>query len=330
MVSVMCPLPDSFAWALRQWSSNMTTRLPFIVQKLRWQWRKSLGLQERRNQSMAPTAEGYASGMRSGDTVYAMWNLITHHVWLPYATGKRLGSILDQFPKLLKQMEEVSQPEQANNLRIYWQMMLNLATTPTLGESHELEGRIFSAGAFNDDNAIDLAMIHLCQGELLVFYDIEAAAKRAIKDGDKFEKLCPAFFLIMIETFHRAIALFAMARRTKKRKYRTRATKLAKRIEFWVQNGNPNVGHYHMTLLAEQAALNKKCDLVEENYKNAIVLAARSGHLHHTGLINERYAEFLLEERLDEQESKYRLGEAIRFYEEWGAFGKVEALKKLL
>eukprot|EP00980_Cylindrotheca_fusiformis_P013392 scaffold3410_cov141-Cylindrotheca_fusiformis.AAC.35 len=280
-------------------------------------------------QSLVPTADGYASGMRSGETAFAMWNLIAHHVWLPYAMGKRLGPILEQCPKVLSQMEELSQPEQAICLKMFWQMLLNLMTTG-LEDSHKLEGDVFGAKGFTGTEAVRVSSMHMLQGELLVFYDIEAAAKRAIKHGDKFTKLAPGVFLIMFETFHRAIALFAMARRTKKRNYRIKANKLAQRIEGWVRSGNPNVGHYHMALLAEQAALNKKFDLAEDSYKNAIVLAARSGHMHHAALINERYAEFLREELLDEQESKYRVGEAIRFYEEWGASGKVESLKKLL
>eukprot|EP00980_Cylindrotheca_fusiformis_P026018 scaffold15205_cov128-Cylindrotheca_fusiformis.AAC.3 len=284
-------------------------------------------------QCMATAAEGYASGMRSGDTVNAMWNLICHHVWLPYTMGKRLGPILELCPKLLSQMEELSQPEQAIGLEMFWQMMLNLATTSESRVLHKLEGDIFSAQAFAEDFTVSASQegtIHVLQGELLVFYDLEAAAKRAIKDGDKFAKLSPGIFQNMFETFHRAIALFAMARRTEKRKYRIHANKLAKRIKGWVQSGNPNVGHYHLAMIAEQAALTKKYDLAEENYKKAIALAARTGHMHHAALINERYAEFLYEELSDEKESKYRLGEAIRFYEEWGAFGKVEALKKQL
>eukprot|EP00980_Cylindrotheca_fusiformis_P026016 scaffold15205_cov128-Cylindrotheca_fusiformis.AAC.1 len=280
-------------------------------------------------QCIATAAEGYASGMRSGDTVNAMWNLICHHVWLPYTMGKRLGPILELCPKLLSQMEELSQPEQVLGLRMFWQMMFNLATTSESTVLHKLEGDIFSAEAFTANTNQEAAR-YVLQGELLVFYDVEAAAKRAIKDGDKFAKLSPGIFHNMFETFHRAIALFAMARRTGKRKYRIHANKLAKRIKGWVQSGNPNVGHYHLSMIAEQAALTKKCELAEENYKKAIALAARTGHMHHAALINERYAEFLHEELSDEKESKYRLGEAIRFYEEWGAFGKVEALKKQL
>eukprot|EP00980_Cylindrotheca_fusiformis_P016430 scaffold4897_cov129-Cylindrotheca_fusiformis.AAC.7 len=281
-------------------------------------------------QSLAPFADGYASGMRSGDTAFAMWNLLSHHVWIPYSMGKRLGPIVEQCPKVLSQMDELSQTEQAISLEMFWQMMKNLATFPATEDSHKLEGDIFSAGDFTGTESVHVATMHMLLGELLVFYDIEAAAKRAIKHGDKFAKLAPGMFHNMYETFHRAIALFAMARRTRKRKYKAHAKKLATRIAGWARSGNPNVSHYHMAMMAEQAALDKKYGPAEEHYRNAIVLAAKTGHMHHAALINERYAEFLREELSDEQESKYRLGEAIRFYEEWGAFGKAGALKIVL
>jgi hypothetical protein len=83
-------------------------------------------------------------------------------------------------------------------------------------------------------------------------------------------------------------------------------------------------------LSAEQAALSKNYTRAEEKYKKAIVLAARTGRMHHAALCNERYADFLLQELSDEEEAKYRMEEAIRFYEEWGAVGKVEMLKKHL
>eukprot|EP00980_Cylindrotheca_fusiformis_P026080 scaffold15311_cov136-Cylindrotheca_fusiformis.AAC.2 len=284
-------------------------------------------------QSLAPVAAGYISGMRTGNTVYAMWNLLCLHVWLPYSMGKRLSPILEQCPKILSQMEEVSQLEQAVALKMFWQMILNLVTTPVSKDAHKLEGEIFSAETFSNGFiacSTHKGTIPLLQMELFVFYDLEAAALFSIKEGEQFEKLCPGLFHIMFHTFHQAIAVFAMARRTRKRKYRIHANKLARRIKDWAQSGNPNVGHYHLVMMAEQAALNKKYDLAEVNYKKAIPLAARTGHLHHAGLINERYADFLKEELSDEKEWEYRLGEAIRFYEEWGAFGKAEALKKQL
>lgn len=276
-----------------------------------------------------PYAEAYSDAMRMGHTDYAMWSLLANHVWLPYIMGKALGPMLEECPKILSQMEEVSQPEQALVLKMFWQMMLNLTSTSSNNDG-KLEGDIFSVDKFRGKGAVHLGSVHLAEGELLVFTNIEAAADRAIKVGDKFEKLAPGIFLGMIEVFHRAVALYALARQTKKRKYKAPANKLSKKIEKWMNGGNPNVKYYHLLLSAEKAALSKNYDIAEERYKEAIILAARTGHLHHAGLCNERYADFLLKEVSNIDEAKYRAGEAIRFYEEWGVLGKVERLKKLL
>eukprot|EP00980_Cylindrotheca_fusiformis_P027446 scaffold20461_cov117-Cylindrotheca_fusiformis.AAC.9 len=191
-------------------------------------------------QCMAPVADGYAFGMRTGNTVHAMRNLLCHHVWLPFAMGKPLGPILEQCPKILSQMEELSQPEQATNLKMFWQM------------------------GSTSKGAVYLGAMYGWQGELLVFFDLESAANRALKDGDKFATLSPDVFHNMRGTFLQATALFAIARRTRKRKYRTHANKLAYRIKGWTTRGNPNVRNYNMALMAEQAALRKKDDLAEE------------------------------------------------------------------
>eukprot|EP00980_Cylindrotheca_fusiformis_P023735 scaffold10881_cov138-Cylindrotheca_fusiformis.AAC.3 len=281
--------------------------------------------------SSIPFAEAYTAAMRTGDTDYAMWSLLAKHVWIPYISGSvALGSILKDCPKMLSQMEEVSQSEQLLILKMYWQMMVNLTSSTSRAELSELEGDIFSSKSFDGRSAVHEATVHMVQGELLVFTDFEMAAERAIEDGDKYEKLVPAIFHIMIEAFHRAVALYASARRTKKRKYRVHANKLAKRIEKWMKSGNPNVKYYYLLLSAEKAALNKKFDAAEENYKNAIVLTEQSGHMHHAGLCNERYADFLLQEKDDKVGAKHRLSEAIRFYEAWGAVGKTEKLKTVL
>eukprot|EP00980_Cylindrotheca_fusiformis_P021303 scaffold8208_cov142-Cylindrotheca_fusiformis.AAC.2 len=278
-----------------------------------------------------PLAEAHTAAMRMGDTDYAMWSLLAKHVWIPYISGSvALGSILKDCPKMLSQMEEVSQSQQLLIVKMYWQMMVNLTSSTSRAELSELEGDIFSSKSFDGQGVVLEATVHMVQGELLVFTDFEMAAKRALEGGNKLEKLAPASFHIMIETFHRAVALYASARRTKKRKYRVHANKLAKRIEKWMKSGNPNVKYYYLLLSAEKAALNKKFDAAEENYKNAIVLTEQSGHMHHAGLCNERYSDFLLQEKDDKVGAKYRLSEAIRFYEAWGAVGKTEKLKKIL
>ena len=88
--------------------------------------------------------------------------------------------------------------------------------------------------------------------------------------------------------------------------------------------------HYECFLDAEHAALKGKKVYAKDQYEEAIKMAARTGHLHHAALFNERFADFLKHDLVDKEESSYRLKEAIRWYKEWGAKRKVELLEKEL
>jgi predicted ATPase len=274
---------------------------------------------------LPPISEAYNAGMQSGNTEQAMWALQVYNVWMPYQMGRSLGIILEECPNISIQTEEVMQHEQSIFLSIFWQMMLNL--TGQSEETTKLKGQIFNCDEFVCVTDIQDALFHLAKLELMVFFgDFEAAAKLALARGDKYEKAAPGYFLGMMETFHRGVALYAMARRTKKRKYKTAAKGILKTIATWAKSGNPNVKHYHSLLMAEQAALDMKYKAAESLYKDAVVLSARTGHLHHAGLINERYSDFLLQELGDEEEASFRRGEAIRYYKEWGADAMVERM----
>ena len=121
-----------------------------------------------------------------------------------------------------------------------------------------------------------------------------------------------------------------MARKARWSKYARTGNRLRKRIASWVKSGNPNVKHYECFLEAEHTALKGRKTAAKEKYEDAIKMAARTGHLHHAALFNERFADFLKHTMLDEGESSYRLKEAIRWYDEWGAKRKVEMLTEEL
>eukprot|EP00980_Cylindrotheca_fusiformis_P010936 scaffold2499_cov125-Cylindrotheca_fusiformis.AAC.27 len=275
----------------------------------------------------APFQQAYVSGMRSGNTEYSMWALIVHHVFLPYHMGKPLELTLANCPTCASQTQEVRQQDQTLFLKIFWQVILNLMGKST--ETKRLKGDIFDGDEFVRTTSLHDAVYNHASLDLLMFFgDYEEGAKLAIKVGDAYQKAFPGFLLGMIEQFHRGVCLYAMARRTGKRKYKTRAAAVLKTIKSWMDKGNPNVQHFHSLLAAEQAALNKNNEAAEELYQDAIRTAARNGSLHHAGLINERYADFARTVLKDEEEAKHRIAEAVRFYTAWGAEAKVEMLRK--
>mmetsp|Transcript_10374 Transcript_10374/g.25048 ORF Transcript_10374/g.25048 Transcript_10374/m.25048 type:complete len:253 (-) Transcript_10374:34-792(-) len=218
----------------------------------------------------------------------------------------------------------------ANVVKIFWQMMKNLHD-PSSSNPAELEGDIFSASKDEETNNVHLANVSFAQGELALFNaDYETAAQRALKVGDAFSKLMPAFLLNMVDFFHRAVPLYAAARQTKKRKYRVEAKRLLKKIGKWAKCGNANVQYYFLFLTAEQLTLDKKNDMAQQKYEEAIEAAMAARHLHHLGLIYERYADFLLDTRSAEGAAKERLTQAIQCYKRWGSARKVAELESRL
>lgn len=210
-------------------------------------------------------------------------------------------------------------------VKIFWQMILNM--TSNSSNAHKLRGHILDRDEYEEGKPVQLGMVHFAEGELLVFLKPEEAAERAITNVKKFSQLCPSMCLIMIETFHRGVALYIMARKTKLRKYRSHAVKIRKTIQKWQKAANPNVQHYNLLLDAEEAALSKKSFATAEKlYLEAIELASRNGHLHHAALFNERYADFLQHERKDVEMAAHFWNEASRYYQQWGATKKVKML----
>lgn len=253
--------------------------------------------------------------------------LLQDFVFLNYAMGSPLPAIIKDCPKVLLQVEEVKLQDHSLVLRVLFQMMENMKLPPG-SKPEKLNGEHYSQQEeIGKDSAAHMGTLHLAQGELMIFHGhYKELADRAIKKGKYYSQLNTGFFLIPHETFHRGIALYAMARRTKSRKYKSRANKIRKQVATWTAAGNPNVKHFDIILNAEQAVLDKRYDNAEALYKEAIVYTARTGHLHHAALCNERYADYKLL-RNDTDDAIYHLSEAIRYYNEWGALGKAAKLE---
>ncbi|KAL3938239.1 MAG: hypothetical protein SGBAC_006816 [Bacillariaceae sp.] len=294
----------------------------------------------------------YTEALRVGDTEWGLWGLFSHDIFVPYQLGRPLPEILDDVPNLMIQCEESSQAVHVLSLRVYKQMLLNL-TTISSNDSTELEGDVFSKSKEGKVDKANLPNITFAEGELHFFSgDYVAAAKRALKVGEGFERGVGAHFMLFIgkssgevatfqstneslnfkwiETYHRAAALYAAAIQTKQWKYKGAAKKLRNKIAKWEKMGNPNVKYYVQHLNAEQAVLEKKFDDADRLYKDAIETVIALKHLHHAGFIHERYADFLERDQGIVDESKKQLKESIRHYKEWGAEGRVKMLESRL
>ena len=165
----------------------------------------------------------------------------------------------------------------------------------------------------------------------------ERGSELALSRGDDMLKNTPGMVLTMIDPFVRSMSLFGMARQcqgSKKRRYMVQARKARKFVSSWAKKGNPNVVHQLKLLKAENLATvrgRKKSfrGKVLQLYKESIALASQEGFVHDSALACERCAEYLL--TLDDQEEAHRYWEdSIRRYTDWGARGKVKALRSKL
>lgn len=267
------------------------------------------------------------AGMRTGNSEYAMWASIMRRILLSFHLGKPLGRILAKCETCATQTEELKQHDQDTFLRMFWQIILNL--TGKSKTTKTLHGEAYNSAKFARKTPLHDSLYNLARLELLLFFgDYSGAAELSIECDESFNKAFPGFFLCMMETFHRGIALYAMARKSKQGKYKRKARQVLKTIGAWREKGNPNVEHYWIFLKAEDEALRRNDENAKKFYVESIRLAARNGHLHHAALFNERFGDFVKEELNDDEEYIHRLHESVRFYREWGASAKVDLLLK--
>ncbi|KAL3928249.1 MAG: hypothetical protein SGBAC_012733, partial [Bacillariaceae sp.] len=269
--------------------------------------------------------KAYVSGAQVGDSTHICWALLSR-VWVPFVLGRPLVPVLKQCPLLATQIQELEQTEQLVLLKILWQAMSDIVS-PSSNHNY-MEGEGFRLSEFRSTNPIHLGMLHFANGEVWLHWEPKLASERAISGRSKFLTLCPGVLLGQIETFHRGVALYAMARLGKSRKYTYRANEVRKTLQKWVKAGNPNVVLYLVFLNAEHASLKKQTDKAANLYKKAIALATEKSDLRHQGLFHERFAAFLLLELKDKAKHAHHLQESMECFEKWGSVQKASELKK--
>ncbi|KAL3941791.1 MAG: hypothetical protein SGBAC_003907 [Bacillariaceae sp.] len=274
-------------------------------------------------ESIPLLAEAHNLSMRAGDTEYANWSLLFFVAMIPYMLGKKLAPLLEECQKALTHVEEGGWADHVVTMKLMIHLIKNLQGK----DSRQSLGSIDFPEEWKT-TPMYIGTAHFAKCEILFFYNLEAVAYLSIQNGDLLKKSLPGTILTMIDNFHQAVSLYVMARRTKKRKFRVAARRLRRTLQRWSKAGNPNVVHFVMLLDAEDAALTKNIKVATESYQKAIVFAGRMGELHHAGMFNERYADFLLDACDDSEGAKYQINQAIRYYQDWGADGKVNMLQR--
>jgi len=284
---------------------------------------------------MKQMQHGYKIGMVLGDTESALWCL-AFSASLNFMASRSLAELVVDCERYVNQMEENNRNLQADFTKCIWQLALNLS-----GESSNkplsIEGEAFKfmKELLIRKQASKVSLfgrqLEFLQMALCTFFgDYMHGAELALATTVNFLKDLPVVINGMTDIFYKAICCYHAAQTTRNKpvRFRWHANHFRSIVHSWLKKGNPNVHHYSSFLDAEHAVLTKDKKGIKVNYETAIVNAARSGFLQDAALANERYGQYLLRVEKDRSGALYCIQEALRFYQDWGAFTKEKALRE--
>mmetsp|Transcript_56677 Transcript_56677/g.137784 ORF Transcript_56677/g.137784 Transcript_56677/m.137784 type:complete len:1013 (-) Transcript_56677:2372-5410(-) len=156
-----------------------------------------------------------------------------------------------------------------------------------------------------------------------IFNEYEAASEMTAKMTDIFHEGTDIF--VPTRVYFKGLVAFALARKTKKRKYVRAGANALRTLEKWFTNGAVSCHHLVLALKAEQESVDpskkRKSEDIRESYDKAIVVCAKLGFLYDHAILNERAGMF----HLDIDEFSYAstyLERALYLFSDWGAHSK--------
>ena len=257
-----------------------------------------------------------------------MWN-VSMYICAALVAGKSLKALAVDCQTYYEQMKALSQDYIYTQSLPFWQFVLNL-----LGDAKD--PLLMTGSAMNEDDFLGMKNTcpwgyyhYLILKSVLcnIFKDYETAAKLAIERGMSYEKKNGSP-LAMLDTLHQGISFYAMARKTRKRRYVRKAKKIKSIVSTWVDKGNVNVRHYLPLLEAEDAAFRRKSDDARRLYSEAITLASRSGFQHNAALASERLGEYLYHDLNEKERARPYFKDAVKYYSGYGSAFKAQMIEE--
>ncbi|CAB9521070.1 expressed unknown protein [Seminavis robusta] len=281
-----------------------------------------------------PALEDYDQCLQSGDTESAMW-AIHHYIEIRYMASVPLQTLAADLQVYIRQMKDLNREIHFMFCSIMLQTVLNLmgrnnSTEPTnmVGDAfteelkQRFDGEMIFAGASGE--------LRLYETILLGYFGEYARIADHVVDAgpDFLLKINMGQMTNPWDIYLKGVSCFATARQTGRKRYAKLGRIFRSKIKKWVDDGDSNIGHYLCLLDAEAMALQGDNSRATQLYETTILLAARSGLLHDAALASERAGDFYLTILQDRDEARYRFREAVKYWTNWGAIGKVAVLER--
>ena len=98
------------------------------------------------------------------------------------------------------------------------------------------------------------------------------------------------------------------------------------KLKKWRNDGCPNVLHHCSFIDAEFEATKGNISAAIKHFETAVLMSARGGLLLDAALVSERFGELYLENG-DNENAPFRFGQAIQYYKDSDAYGKVDDME---
>jgi predicted ATPase len=311
-------------------SKEVESRLMFTLHEYVFPW-----FMPQQN-CLQPLMTAYNQGLVTGDLENAAY-AIMFHCENALFVARPLHLIDEDCGMYSVQLKNYSQMKQRRFVLNVWQVTRNLRgmgqhTSELKGDIVDIDHETKCLLEHNDITLL-LALQRMALFLAICMSDYKRCADIALEWTERMVKNLPGQGANIQTRYYSALSGLIMAQNVPKQfdrqKYKRLGMKNAKVIHSWMTKGNPNCVHMDAFLDAEKAQLKKNCGMAAKHYEYAIILAGRRGLLHEQAMASERYA-YLLFDMGNQQDGMERLKDAVKWFQEWGAFGKANLLETVL
>ena len=248
-----------------------------------------------------------------------------------------MGTPLERVEKDAKtyalQMKELERMPVYRALLINRQQWLNMMGKGTNGSPLVLDGdsivaeeldRIRKEDVFIDNEA------KRCEDLLCFYFGAHEKLAKSVLTSNGADLPFMGSAVLIHHAVSRGVSSFAAYNLTGRKSYLKMGMLMRSKVKSWLEKGCPNVLHIAPFLDAEyEVAISKGGDLslATKRFESAVLLSARNGNLLDAAIVSERFGEMYLNQLKDEENASFRLCQAIRYYKEADAYGKVDDLE---
>ncbi|NET06815.1 MAG: AAA family ATPase [Symploca sp. SIO2B6] len=286
-----------------------------------------------------PFQDAFSVALETGELQYGGY-LNANYGFHLYLTGTELSETDTEFERISERMERIGQKTSINQIRPYWQAVLNLRGQS--GQTYRLVGKAMDEESLiadfkNNNNGIGLGLICIAKATLCYLFEefsealiISNSAQAQGFLGGPLEShsLRPIWnfynSLTRLAVYHSPVTESDLKDREA---LLSGVRKNQEKMKLWSDSAPMNFLHKFYLVEAEyHRAIGKKTEAIEF-YNKAIAGAKENEYIQEEALANELTAKFYLDWGQETAARAYMI-EAHYCYSRWGATAKVEDLEK--